>query len=68
MFDIVIINDDLEKAYEELKAILNEVCNYDKKGSFSNIFHEFNTFSFFYRKFKRLKTPSNKIKLLFCYV
>ena len=25
MFDIVIINDDLEKAYEELKEILNEV-------------------------------------------
>ncbi|XP_017262567.1 guanylate kinase 1b isoform X2 [Kryptolebias marmoratus] len=24
MFDIVIINDDLERAYEELKAILNE--------------------------------------------
>lgn len=25
MFDVVIINDDLEKAYEELKDILNEV-------------------------------------------
>uniref|UniRef100_A0A3P9PPQ8 Guanylate kinase n=1 Tax=Poecilia reticulata TaxID=8081 RepID=A0A3P9PPQ8_POERE len=26
VFDIVIINDDLEKAYEELKEILDEVC------------------------------------------
>ncbi len=25
MFDIVIINDDLERAYEELKDILDEV-------------------------------------------
>lgn len=25
MFDVVIINDDLERAYEELKDILNEV-------------------------------------------
>lgn len=25
MFDVVIINDDLEKAYEEMKDILNEV-------------------------------------------
>lgn len=25
MFDAVIINDDLEKAYEELKEILDEV-------------------------------------------
>lgn len=25
VFDIVIINDDLERAYDELKAILNEV-------------------------------------------
>lgn len=25
MFDVVIINDDLERAYEELKEILDEV-------------------------------------------
>lgn len=25
VFDVVIINDDLERAYDELKAILNEV-------------------------------------------
>lgn len=25
MFDVVIVNDDLERAYDELKAILNEV-------------------------------------------
>ena len=25
VFDVVIINDDLERAYEELKDILNEV-------------------------------------------
>lgn len=25
MFDVVIINDDIERAYEELKDILNEV-------------------------------------------
>ena len=30
VFDVVIINDDLEKAYEELKEILNEVSKTKK--------------------------------------
>lgn len=30
MFDMVIINDDLERAYEELKEILDEVSEYTR--------------------------------------
>lgn len=38
MFDIVIINDDLEKAYEELKEILNEVCAPQNSGFYRFVF------------------------------
>lgn len=30
MFDMVIINDDLERAYEELKEILDKVSEYTR--------------------------------------
>lgn len=65
VFDIVIVNDDLEEAYEKLKSVLIEVKLFHPCKKIVDMHHFINFINknelfFSNRKFRRCKMPRNR--------